>query len=93
MFTNHTEKYIDRVPYFSYFAKNTFQSHTTNMSTFVFLRHPVTILVTDLTNPDNFDYKGSKQIRVVRPWHGHLMVLTEQFTFNDSIFMMGNLLI
>ena len=28
-------------------------SHTTNMATFVILKHPVTILITDLTNPDN----------------------------------------
>ena len=46
---------IDRDSYFSYFTKTNFFSHTTNMATFVILRHPVTLLVTDLPNPDNFD--------------------------------------
>ena len=46
---------MDRVPYFSYLTKTTFLSHTANMATFVVLRHLITILVTDLTNPDNFD--------------------------------------
>ena len=43
---------IDRVPYFSYLSKNPFK-YTTNMATFVVRRHPVTILVTDFTNPEN----------------------------------------
>ena len=30
--------------------------YTTNMATFVILRHPVTTLVTTFTNPDNFTY-------------------------------------
>ena len=46
--------FIYRVLYFSYFTKKTFKSHTTNMATFVILRHHVTILVTDPTNTDNF---------------------------------------
>ena len=48
---------INRVPYFSNLAENTFWSHTTNIATFVVLRHPVTILVADLTNPNNFDIR------------------------------------
>ena len=44
--------YKDRVQYFSNFAKIPFKSHSTNMATFVVLRHPVTNLVTDSTNPN-----------------------------------------
>ena len=47
------EKYKDRVPYFPYLAKSPFQFYTTNTATFVGLRHLVTILATDFTNPDN----------------------------------------
>ena len=39
---------------FSYLAKKKqFKSCTTNMATFVIIRHPVTILVTYFTKPDN----------------------------------------
>ena len=53
--TNRTEIFlrcIDRDWYFSYLAK-TIMSYTTNVATFVVLRHPVTIWVTDFTNPYN----------------------------------------
>ena len=41
-----------RSPIFSYIAKNPFQPHTTNMATFVVLRHPVIILATDFLVKD-----------------------------------------
>ena len=47
------KSFIDRVPYFSYSTKNTFSLNTANIATFINIRHPVTILVTVLTNPDN----------------------------------------
>ena len=52
LFWVNTLIYIDRVSYFSYFTI-TLLSHTTNMATLVNLRQPVTIAVTDFTNPDN----------------------------------------
>ena len=47
-FHRQTESHI-----FSIFLPKPFQSRTTNMATFLVLRHPVPILVTDSTNPDN----------------------------------------
>ena len=42
--------FTDIVSYFSYVAKSPFNCHTTNIATFIVLRHPVPILVTDFTN-------------------------------------------
>ena len=38
---------------FSKYILKPFKSHMTNMATFVALRQPVTIVVKDLTTPDN----------------------------------------
>ena len=40
-------------PIFFLSIKKLFMSYTTNMATFVALRHPVITLVTDFTCPDN----------------------------------------
>ena len=53
--------FIDRVPYFLYFTKESLESHTTNMATFVILRHPVTILVEVPANPDNLTNDSHSQ--------------------------------
>ena len=45
-------QYKDRAPYLPYLTKVSF-SNTINMAAFVILRHPVTIWVTDSTNPHN----------------------------------------
>ena len=37
----------------TFFILNTSKSYTTNMATLVILKHPVTILITGFTNPDN----------------------------------------
>ena len=42
---------------FHILQKYPFQSHTTSMANFYFRRHPVTILVTVLTNPHNLNNK------------------------------------
>ena len=38
------------------------------------------------------DRKEGECKRGFRWWHGHFIMLTEYFTFNESIWMMGNLL-
>ena len=38
-----------------FLAKRPFWCQTKNMATFVILRHPVTIFVTDIANPNKFD--------------------------------------
>ena len=49
---------IRRVQYFSYYAKKHLLVSYSRMATFVPLRHPVTILVTEFTNPNNLTDKS-----------------------------------
>ena len=48
-----------RDPNVSYFTKIYVWSHDANMATFFVITHPVTILVTDFTNPENNKAKHS----------------------------------
>ena len=46
-------KYKWTESHFLYFTRNTFYYYASNVATFDILRHPVIILVTDFTIPDN----------------------------------------
>ena len=50
-------RYLDRVPNFSYFTKGLFSLIMQIKQLLSLLQHPVTILVTDITNPDNLTYE------------------------------------
>ena len=78
---NFTLRCIDRVPYFSQLTRNTF-SHLMQIwqiwQVFIFLRHPVTISVTDFSNP----IKLTNDLFIAWYLHFHLLHQPKVLYFN-----------